>query len=109
ERDRRRDLEHEVELQRSGDLGVESAARVIDLDLFEPLPQTAEVTRQSRQTLFGSKDACARVHLELHLLADRADSLHAALLLELLGLDTTRLFSEHHVDWFRGLLFVGVL
>src|SRR5438445_868615 len=101
ERDRRCDLEHEVQLQRGHDLGVEGAARVLDLDLLEAFTQAAQVARQTREPVSRSKHPRPGIHLLLHLLADYADALVAALLLEIGGLHPARLVPEHRVDRIR--------
>src|SRR6266566_4139647 len=85
--DRLRDLDHEVELQRSCQLGVERTAGVLDLDSLEPVPQRAELLRELLEALSSSKDARAHVHVVLKLLADRADPLLPTLLIEERRLD----------------------
>src|SRR5450759_4825818 len=96
--DRLRDLEHVVQLEHRRELGVERAARVLDLDALEPFAQAAKLVGQLLQALFRPEHARARLHVALHLLANRADLFVPPGLLEVGRLDAARLVPEHRVD-----------
>ena len=96
--DGHRALEHEVELDRSGELGVEDPARVVDLDAPESLTEAVEAPGQLGQSFFRAVHAGAFVHRVLHVLADLGDALVAALLVEETCLDALRLVFQQRVD-----------
>src|SRR5450759_3281286 len=96
--DRLRDLEHVVQLEHRRELGVERAARVLDLDALKPFAQAAKLVGQLLQALFRPEHARARVHVALHLLANRSDLFVAPGLLEVGRLNAARLIPEHRVD-----------
>src|SRR5712691_7827459 len=100
-RDRLRNLEHEVELQRGRQLGVEGTARVLDLDLLEAIAKGAELPGQLLKAFFGPEHTSARIHVVLHLLANGSDSLLASLLVEERRLDPSGLVGEQSIDRVR--------
>src|SRR5260370_23672950 len=95
--DRPGNLEAEGELQRAGQLCVEGAARVLDLDPLEPIPKRAKLPRQCLEAFFGPEHAGARIHVVLHLLPDGSDSLLASLLLQERCLNAPGLIREKGV------------
>src|SRR6266568_4306109 len=93
-----RALEHEVQLERGDDLCVEGPARVVDLHTLETLAQAAELLDELLEALLRAENAGPGVHVALHLLADGAYALVAALLLQVLAFDAPGLIPEHRVD-----------
>src|SRR4029077_18096747 len=77
---------------------VEGAARVLDLDPLEAVAERAPLLGQLLEALDGPEYAGARIHVALHLLADHADLLVAALLVEEVHLNAPCLVREHRGD-----------
>src|SRR4029077_14546413 len=77
---------------------VEGAARVLDLDPLEAVAERAPLLGQLLEALDGPEYAGARIHVALHLLADHADLLVAALLVEVVHLNAPCLVREHRGD-----------
>ncbi len=74
-----------------------SVLKVLDLDPLEALAQAAELVGQLLQAFLCPEHAGACIHVPLHLLADGADLLVAAGLLEVGRLDPPRLVPQHRV------------
>src|SRR5260370_4032243 len=89
-----RHLEHEIELERGRQLGVEGAARVLDLDLLETVAEGSQWPGQLLKAIAGPEYSRPRIHVVLHLLADGTDALLAALLIEERSLDPLGLIGE---------------
>src|SRR5260370_34327153 len=96
--DRLSHLEHEIELERGRQLGVEGAARVLDLDLLETIAEGSQLPGQLLEAIAGPEYSRPGIHVVLHLLADGTDALLAALLIKERSLDPPGLIGEEGRD-----------